>query len=365
MTVSDRTDTRPTLAVVGATGAVGQVVCEVLALREQLWGDIRLAAADDEAGTVCRVGDRQVTVEPLRAEFFDGVDVALFDIPPAISAEWVTLAAERGVIVIDNSPTFRLDPDVPLVVPEVNPRRVLDRPKGIVANPGATVMTMIDVLGVLHSGWELTELVVTTFQSASGLGRTGMNRLYDEIGVVAGNRQLGTRPGDVRRLVEHELGPSPFPGPLALNILPFVGSHVGEGWTSEEVKVRAEVRKILDIPDLRVAVTCVRVPVVSTHSVAVHATFAHNVPLDRARDALIQTPAIVLLDDPDGEEFPTPSDIVGADPRFAGRLRQASDFPRSLEVFICGDNLRKGAALNMLQTAELVAKDMAGLESST
>ncbi len=352
-------DTRPTLAVVGATGAVGQVVCEVLAVREQLWGSVRLAAADDEVGTVCRLGSLEIAVEPLRPDFFDGVDIALFDIPPAIAEPWVMLAAEKGVVVIDNSPTFRLDPDVPLVVPEVNPRRVLDRPKGIIANPGATVMTMIDVLGVLHSGWELTELVVTTFQSASGLGRQGINRLYDELEVVAGDRQLGTRPGDVRRLVEHELGESPFPAPLALNVIPFVGSHVGEGWTSEEVKVRAEVRKILDIPDLKVAVTCVRVPVVSTHSVSVHATFAQDIPLDRAREALVQAPAVVLLDDPESEEFPTPSDIVGADPRFAGRLRQSADFPRTLEAFICGDNLRKGAALNMLQTAELVVKERA------
>lgn len=355
---TDPTDQRPTLAVVGATGAVGQVVCEVLALREPLWGSVRLAAGDDEAGTVCRVAGQESVVEPLRPEFFDGVDVAIVDIPPRIAAEWVPLAAERGVVVIDNSPVFRLDPEVPLVVPEVNPRRVADRPRGIIANPGATVMTMIDVLGVLHSGWELTELVVTTFQSASGLGRSGINRLYDEIELVAGDRRLGTRPGDVRRLIEHELGESPFPGPLALNILPFVGSHAADGWTSEEVKVRDEVRKILDIPQLRVAVTCVRVPVVSTHSVSVHATFAREVDLDQARDALIQAPAVVLLDDPDGVEFPTPSDIVGADPRFAGRLRQTPDFPRSIEVFICGDNLRKGAALNMLQTAELVAREL-------
>ena len=351
---------RPTLAVVGATGAVGQVVCEVLAMREQLWSSVRLAAGDDEVGTVCHVGHREVVVEALRPEFFAGVDVALFDIPPKIAADWVLFAADAGVVVIDNSPTFRLDDDVPLVVPEVNPRRVADRPKGIIANPGATVMTMIDALGVLHSGWELTELVVTTFQSASGLGRSGMNRLYDEIELVAGDRQLGQRPGDVRRLIEHELGPSPFPGPLALNVLPFVGSHVGGGWTSEEVKVRAEVRKILDIPDLKVAVTCVRVPVVSTHSVSIHATFAREIDVDQAKDALIQTPAVVLLDDPEGEEFPTPSDIVGADPRFAGRLRQVPDFPRSIELFICGDNLRKGAALNMLQTAELVARDLGG-----
>ena len=167
---------------------------------------------------------------------------------------------------------------------------------------------------------------------------------------------LGTRPGDVRRLIEHELeGESPFPAPLALNVVPFVGHHVGDGWTSEEVKVRQETRKILDIPDLSVSATCVRVPVVSTHSVSVHATFAKPIQVDRARQALVEAPAVVVMDDPEHGDFPTPVDIVGADPRFVGRMRQAIDFPRTLDLFVCGDNLRKGAALNMLQTAELVA----------
>ena len=155
------------------------------------------------------------------------------------------------VVAIDNSTVFRTDPDVPLVVPEVNPRKVADRPRGIIANPGATVMTMIDALAVLHAAWELTGLVVTTFQAASGLGRAGIGRLHDELDVVHGNRELGTRPGDVRRLIEHELGESAVPGPLVLNVIPFVGHHVGDGWTSEEVKVREETRKILDIPTCR------------------------------------------------------------------------------------------------------------------
>ncbi|MBM6398766.1 aspartate-semialdehyde dehydrogenase [Phycicoccus sonneratiae] len=354
-----RSDRRPTLGIVGATGAVGRVVLQILPMHRHAWGEVRIAAGAEDVGSVLHVGDEEVTVEAVTPEFFDGVDVAVFDIPPSIAREWVELAAARGVVAIDNSTVFRTEPDIPLVVPEVNPRRVEDRPRGIIANPGATVMTMIDVLAVLHSGWELTGLVVTTFQAASGLGRAGMARLHDELDVVHGDRELGTRPGDVRRLVEHELGSeSPFPAPLVLNVVPFVGHHAGEGWTSEETKVRDECRKILDLPDLPVSATCVRVPVVSSHSVTVHATFARRIKVSEARQALVEAPAVVVLDDPDEPEFPTPNDVVGADPRFAGRIRQAPDAPTTLDLFICGDNLRKGAALNMLQTAELVASTL-------
>ncbi|MBD3781843.1 MAG: aspartate-semialdehyde dehydrogenase [Micrococcales bacterium] len=351
-----RSDRRPTLGVVGGTGAVGRVVLQVLPMRRHLWGELRIAAGSEDVGSTLRVGDEELTVEAVTPEFFDDLDVAIFDIPPSIAGEWVELAAARGVVAIDNSTVFRTEADVPLVVPEVNPRRVADRPRGIIANPGATVMTMIDVLAVLHGGWELTGLVVTTFQAASGLGRAGMTRLRDELDVVHGDRELGTRPGDVRRLVEHELGTdSPFPAPLALNVVPFVGHHVGDGWTSEELKVRDETRKILDLPHLPVSATCVRVPVVSSHSVTLHASFGRRITVEDARQALVEAPAVVVLDDPDEPEFPTPNDVVGADPRFVGRIRQAPDAPTTLDLFISGDNLRKGAALNMLQTAELVA----------
>jgi aspartate-semialdehyde dehydrogenase len=219
---------------------------------------------------------------------------------------------------------------------------------------------MIDALGVLHAGWELTELVVASYQAASGAGRVGMARLYDELEVVAGHRELGHQSGDVRRLIEHELGTlSPFPAPLALNVVPWIGTAAEDGWTSEELKIRNETRKVLGLPDLRVSATCVRVPVITTHSVAVHATFARRIDVAEARQALVEAPAVVVLDDPGNLEFPTPSDIVGSDPRFAGRLRQALDFPNTLDFFICGDNLRKGGALNMVQVAELVAKDLA------
>ena len=351
-----RSDRRPTLGVVGGTGAVGRVVLQVLPMRRHLWGELRIAAGSEDVGSTLRVGDEELTVEAVTPEFFDDLDVAIFDIPPSIAGEWVELAAARGVVAIDNSTVFRTEADVPLVVPEVNPRRVADRPRGIIANPGATVMTMIDVLAVLHGGWELTGLVVTTFQAGSAPGGRGLPRRGDEAAAGPGAGGLGPRPGARRRLVEHELGTdSPFPAPLALNVVPFVGHHVGDGWTSEELKVRDETRKILDLPHLPVSATCVRVPVVSSHSVTLHASFGRRITVEDARQALVEAPAVVVLDDPDEPEFPTPNDVVGADPRFVGRIRQAPDAPTTLDLFISGDNLRKGAALNMLQTAELVA----------
>ncbi len=252
-----------------------------------------------------------------------------------------------------------MDPEVPLVVPEVNPAQVRNRPRGIIANPNCTTLTMMDALGALHAGWGLRELVVSSYQAASGAGQAGIDRLYDELDIVAGDRSLGQATGDVRRTVANKLGDeSPFPAPLAMNVVPFAGSLKDGGWSSEELKVRNESRKILGIPDLKVSATCVRVPVVTTHSLAVHAVFEREIDVDAARQALVEAPSVVVIDEPADGEFPTPVDVVGSDPTFVGRIRQALDFPNTLELFVCGDNLRKGAALNTAQIAELVAAEL-------
>ena len=354
------TRAKPTLAVVGATGEVGSVLLRLLATREDLWGEVRLVASARSAGTRLSVRGDETEVLAIAPEVFDGVDVAVFDVPDEVAQLWAPVAVERGAVVIDNGVAFRMHPDVPLVVPEVNPMKVHHRPLGIIANPNSTTLVMIDALGALHAGWGLTGLVVASYQAASGAGHSGVERLYDELEVVAAERGLGRQPGDVRRAVEDKLGAdSPFAAPLALNVVPWVGSSAGDGWTSEERKVRDETRKILGMPQLPVAVTCVRVPVVTSHSLAVHATFERAVPVDDARQALVEAPSVVVLDDLVTGELPTPVDVVGSDPTFVGRLRQSLDDPCGLELFVCGDNLRKGAALNALQVAELVAAELA------
>ncbi|WP_460871497.1 aspartate-semialdehyde dehydrogenase [Nocardioides pakistanensis] len=352
---------KPTLAVVGATGAVGTVMLGILSQREDVWGEIRLIASPRSAGKKLRVRGEEVTVQALSEKAFEGVDVAMFDVPDEVSAEWAPIAAAKGAVAVDNSGAFRMDPDVPLVVPEVNPDAVRNRPRGIISNPNCTTLTMMDAIGALHARWSLTSLVVASYQAASGAGQPGVDRLYDELEVVAGDRSLGTVAGDVRRAIDDKLGDdSPFPAPLALNVVPWAGSARDGGWTSEELKVRNESRKILGLPDLKVSATCVRVPVVTTHSLAVHATFEQQVSVEEARQILVQAPSVVVMDDAESGNFPTPADVVGADPTFVGRIRQALDFPNTLEMFVCGDNLRKGAALNTAQIAELIAKELAG-----
>ncbi len=350
---------KPTLAVVGATGAVGSVMIDILSTRQDVWGEIRLLASARSAGRVLRCRGEDVVVQELTTDAFDGVDVAMFDVPDDVSKTWAPIAVSRGAVAVDNSGAFRMDPDVPLVVPEVNREAARERPKGIISNPNCTTLTMMDALGALHARWVLRELVVASYQAASGAGQVGVDRLHDEMEVVAGDRSLGSTPGDVRHAIANKLGDdSPFGAPLALNVIPFAGSVRDGGWSSEELKVRNESRKILGIPDLKVSATCVRVPVVTTHSLAVHAVFARPVDCEEARQALVEAPSVVVIDDPSVGDYPTPADVVGSDPTFVGRLRQALDFPNTLELFVCGDNLRKGAALNTAQIAELVAAEL-------
>ena len=349
---------RPTLAVVGATGAVGTVMLDLLSTREDVWGEIRLIASPRSAGRRLSVRGEDVEVVALSEECFDGVDVAMFDVPDEVSARWAPIAAARGAVAVDNSGAFRMDPDVPLVVPEVNAAAARQRPKGIISNPNCTTLSMIVAIGALHAEYDVEELVVSSYQAASGAGQEGIDTLWAQIGKVAAEPTLGTQPGDIRRAVG-ELGP--FPAPLALNVVPWAGSLKEDGWSSEELKVRNESRKILGLPSLKVSATCVRVPVITTHSLSVHATFAREVTAKAAQELLRDAPSVVLCDDPGNGEFPTPADVVGTDPTWVGRIRQSLDDPCSLDLFLCGDNLRKGAALNTAQIAELIAAEFAAV----
>ena len=346
---------RPTLAVVGATGVVGEVMLRMLSQRADIWGEIRLLASPRSAGRKLAVRGEQVEVVALSEEAFDGVDIAMFDVPDEVSARWAPIATAEGAVVVDGSAVFRMDPEVPLVVPEVNPHAVRVRPRGIVAGPHCTTLSTIVALGALHAEFGLRELVVSSYQAVSGAGRAGVETLRAQLSLVAGT-ELGTSPGDLRRAVGDRTGP--FPEPVALNVVPWAGEPREDGWSSEELALRDETRKILGLPRLPVAVTCVRVPVVTAHALTVHARFEDEITVDRAREILATAPGVVLYDNPLAGEFPTPADVVGTDPTWVGRVRRALDDPTALELFVCGDNLRKGAALNTAQIAELVAAEL-------
>ena len=344
---------KPSLAVVGATGAVGTVMLDILSNRPNVWGEIRLIASERSAGKKLKCCGEELTVVAISPEAFDGIDVAMFDVPDEISKVWAPIAAAHGAVVVDNSGAFRMDREVPLVVTEVNSERVKQRKKGIISNPNCTTLSMIVVLGALHKKYVLKELVVASYQAASGTGQSGLDTLRNQISAVA-NTSVGNSPGDVRTIIK-ELGP--FPAPLVLNVIPWAGSLKEDGYTSEELKVRNESRKILGIDDLKVSATCVRVPVLTAHSLAVHAVFANEVSRIEAQEILEKAAGVKLVDDPENHKFPTPADAVGTDPTWVGRVRKSIDNRNALDLFVCGDNLRKGAALNAAQIAEVVARE--------
>ncbi len=348
---------RPVLAIVGATGAVGTVMRSVVSERADLWSEVRLVASARSAGRRLPVRGQDVEVQALSADVFDGVDLAMFDVPDEVSADWAPVAAARGVVVIDKSGAFRMDPEVPLVVPEVNPGAAFDRPKGIISVPNCTTLSLIVPLAALHHVFGLRELVAASYQAASGAGQAGIDALYDQLTKVGGNRMLGQRPGDVRAVIGAD---GPFGAPLAMNVVPWAGSLRDEGWSSEELKIRNETRKILGMPDLKVAATCARVPVIVGHSLALHAVFDRDVSREAAQQVLRESPGVTLVDDPARGEYPTPVDVAGLDPTLVGRVRQSMDDPCAIDFFVSGDNLRKGAALNAAQIAELLAPTLAG-----
>ena len=343
---------RPVLAIVGATGAVGSVMRAIVSERADIWGEVRLIASARSAGRRLAVRGQDVEVRPLTPDVFDGVDLAMFDVPDEVSAQWAPMAAAHGVVVIDKSGAFRMDPQVPLVVPEVNPDAAFDRPRGIISVPNCTTLSLIVALAALHRAFGLRELVAASYQAASGAGQAGTEALYDQLTEIAGNRMIGQQAGDVRAAIGDG---GPFGAPLALNVVPWAGSVRDEGWSSEELKIRNETRKILGLPDLPVSATCVRVPVITGHSLALHAVFDRDVSRADAQRVLSGSPGVVLVDDPARGEYPTPADVVGLDPTFVGRVRQSLDNPRAIDLFVSGDNLRKGAALNAAQIAEMLA----------
>jgi aspartate-semialdehyde dehydrogenase len=344
---------KPSLAVVGATGAVGTVMLDILSKRKDVYGGIRLIASARSAGKKLMCRGEELTVVALSPEAFEGIDIAMFDVPDEVSKEWAPIAASKGAVVVDNSGAFRMDDQVPLVVPEVNPEQIKNRPKGIISNPNCTTLSMIVAMGALHQQYGLKELVVASYQAASGAGQPGLDILREQMNLVA-NTNSGDEAGDSRKVIK-DFGP--FSAPLALNVIPWAGSLKEDGYSSEELKVRNESRKILGLKNLKVSATCVRVPVLTTHSLAVHAIFDKEVSRQAAQDVLKNAAGVELVDDPENHKFPTPADVVGTDPTWVGRVRKSLDDPNAIDLFVCGDNLRKGAALNTAQIAELVAAE--------
>jgi aspartate-semialdehyde dehydrogenase len=338
------------LGVVGATGQVGQVVRQLLLEREFPLDSVRFFASARSAGTLLAFGDQSVVVEDVATADPTGLDIAIFSAGATLSREQAPRFAEAGVIVVDNSSGWRMDPDVPLVVSEVNPEETVNPPKGIIANPNCTTMAAMPALKALHDEAVLKRLIVSTYQAVSGAGLKGGEELDCQVSSANSHDLMG---------LVHDGAAIPFPRPqvfpetIAFNVVPMAGSIVedGLGETDEEKKLRNESRKILGIPDLLVSGTCVRVPVFTGHSLQVNAEFEKPLTVARAKEILASAPGVQL------EDVPTPLKAAGADPSLVGRIRQDEGVPenRGLAMFISNDNLRKGAALNAVQIAEIVA----------
>ncbi|MDX6275473.1 MAG: aspartate-semialdehyde dehydrogenase [Frankiales bacterium] len=334
-----------TVAVVGATGQVGGVMRRVLAERRFPVARMRYLASARSAGTTLAWGDEQILVEDASTADVSGIDIALFSAGASTSRAQAQRFADAGAVVIDNSSAFRMDPEVPLIVSEVNPGAIRDAKRGIIANPNCTTMAAMPVLKPLHDEAQLVRLIASTYQAVSGGGIAGVDELDKQVRQVADRAAELAHDGSA---VEFPM-PVLYARPIAFNVLPLAGDLLDDGSfeTVEEQKLRNETRKILDIPDLRVSGTCVRVPVFTGHSLALNADFARPLSVARATELLESAPGVEVT------EIPTPLQAAGRDPSYVGRIRQ--DGPNSLALFVSNDNLRKGAALNAVQIAELVA----------
>lgn len=336
------------VGIVGATGQVGAVMRDILLERDFPVDQVRFFASARSAGTTITWGDREITVEDAATADPTGLDIALFSAGATTSRAQAPRFAAAGVTVVDNSSAWRLDPDVPLVVSEVNPEAIHEARKGIIANPNCTTMAAMPVLKPLHDEAGLVRLVASTYQAVSGSGVAGVAELAGQIGAVEDPSPLAFD-GSAVTLPQ----PEKYVRPIAFNVVPLAGSIVDDGSeeTDEEQKLRNESRKILGLPDLRVSGTCVRVPVFTGHSLSINAEFASALPAKRALELLAEAPGVTVTD------VPNPLQAAGTDPSYVGRVRQDASVEgeRGLVLFLSNDNLRKGAALNTVQIAELVA----------
>lgn len=342
-----------TLAVVGATGQVGRVMRTILAQRNFPATKFRFFSSAKSAGTVLEYEGQKITVEDVAQADLSGIDIAIFSAGGSASKEYAPKFAAAGAVVVDNSSAWRKDPDVPLVVSEVNPHALANRPKGIIANPNCTTMAAMPVLKPLHDAAKLVRLSVASYQAVSGSGLAGVKELIDQVQRTCSQDLTGLvtdgQAVDFGTFTTYKV-------PIAFDVVPWIGALVDDGSleTDEEQKLRNEARKILEIPDLAASCTCVRVPVFTGHTLAVHAQFENDITVEQAEQILATAPGVKVVD------IPTPLESAGKDDCLVGRIRQDQAAPgkKGLVMVVAGDNLRKGAALNAIQIAELVAADL-------
>jgi aspartate-semialdehyde dehydrogenase len=342
------------IAVVGATGMVGEAMRDILLERKFKYTSIRFFASARSAGRTISFDGKDIVVEDAETADPAGIDIALFSAGASTSKALAPKFAAAGAVVVDNSSAWRMDPEVPLVVSEVNPHAIANRPKGIIANPNCTTMAAMPALKPLHVEAGLTKLIAATYQAVSGGGVAGVSDLETQVRKVADESAKLATSGDAVEIP----APQKFAQPIAFNVLPYAGAYAEDtvdgldGYTDEELKLRNESRKILEIPGLKVAGTCVRVPVYTGHSLSINAEFDRPISVARAIELLGAAPGVEL------DDVPTPLKAAGKDATYVGRIRKDPTSDNGLVLFLSNDNLRKGAALNAVQIAELVAQEL-------
>jgi len=330
------------VAVAGATGAVGEVMLRILEERKFPIRNIRLLASERSVGKRIRFRGEEVPVELLRKSAFRDIDIALFSAGASRSREFAPAAGESGAVVVDNSSAFRMEPDIPLVVPEINPEAIAQyRNRGIIANPNCTTIVAIMPLKPLHDFGTLRRVVASSYQATSGAGAKAMAELIAQTKAFAGNEKLEV---------------AAFQHQIAFNVIPHIDAFLENGYTKEEMKMTNEGRKIMGIPDLRITCTTVRVPVLTAHSISINAQFERKVSREKARELIAAFPGCQVMDDPASNVYPMPLLCAGKDDCYVGRIREDESAENALNFWVCGDQLRKGAALNAIQIAEVLAQ---------
>jgi aspartate-semialdehyde dehydrogenase len=331
------------VAVVGATGAVGEQMREVLEEREFPVGELRLLASERSVGQFLPFRERQLRVEILKEDSFKDSDIALFSAGGSVSDKFAPIAVASGAVVVDNTARFRMEPDIPLVVPEVNAKEIAAyKTRGVIANPNCSTIQMVVALKPLHDAARIKRVVVSTYQSVSGAGRKGMEELSQQVSALYNGKEL-----------EMEK----FPHQIAFNCIPHIDTFVDGGYTKEELKMINETRKILGEPSLRVTATTVRVPVFCGHSESINVETEKKLTVADVRAILREAPGIVVADEPENNVYPMPIDATGKDATYVGRIREDDSVANGINLWVVADNLRKGAALNAVQIAEILVRD--------